>query len=104
MAYLVRLMDRALRDLEHIYGEIEAENGETAQRWFNGLAAAIRSLESNPLRGRVTRESDAHRQLLYGRGRSVYRIIYQTEVRKSAVNVVHIRHSRRQDFDPDPEE
>jgi toxin ParE1/3/4 len=100
MAYLVRLMDRALRDLEHIYGEIDAENSGAAHRWFNGLVEAIQNLEQHPLRGNVTRDSKTHRQLFYGRGRNTYRIIYQTDVRNGAVNVVHIRHGAR-GFDPD---
>jgi toxin ParE1/3/4 len=104
MAYLVRLMDRALRDLDHIYREIEADNSRAAHRWFNGLAAKIQSLESQPLRGHLTTDSETHRQLLCGRGRNVYRIIYQIDVRRGAVNVVHIRHGARQKFDPDQED
>jgi len=97
-------MDRALRDLGYIYREIEAENRATAHRWFNGLADAIQGLENQPLRGHVTSESEQHRQLLYGRGRNAYRIIYQTVVRHRVVNVVHIRHGARKKFDPDQED
>src|SRR5262245_7386530 len=101
MVYLVRLADRALADLEHIYDAIEAESSEAAWRWFNGLVRTIYSLAENSLRGHVTRETKSHRQLIYGKGRNLYRVIYQVDVKNGAVSVVHIRHGARQDFDSD---
>jgi plasmid stabilization system protein ParE len=54
MKYLVRLTDRALRDMEAIYEFIEAGSSESAFVWFNALAEAVYSLERFPERGAVT--------------------------------------------------
>ena len=64
MPYLVRVTDRAWRDLEAIYEFIEADSSERAYSWFNDLVKAIGSLERFPLRGAVTPESQKLRQLL----------------------------------------
>ena len=45
MPYLVRLADRALRDMEAIYEFIDAEASESAFAWFKDLAREIYSLE-----------------------------------------------------------
>lgn len=57
MRYLVRLADRALRDMEAIYEFIHAEASENAFAWFNDLAREIYSLERFPERGAVIPES-----------------------------------------------
>ena len=95
MPYLVRLADRALRDMEVIYEFIDAEASESAFEWFNGLAREIYSLERFPERGAVTRESTKLRHLLFGKKPSTYRIIYAVDKRKHLVNVLHIRHGAR---------
>jgi len=41
MPYLVRLADRALRDMEAIYEFIQADASKRAAAWFNGLAKEI---------------------------------------------------------------
>lgn len=66
MAFRVELTPRALRDLGAIYEHIQAESSTQAFAWFNGLEAAILSLEQQPERGSVTRETSRLRQLLYG--------------------------------------
>jgi toxin ParE1/3/4 len=95
MPYLVRLADRALRDMEAIYEFIDAEASETAFAWFNDLAREIYSLERFPERGTVIRESKKLRHLLFGKKPSTYRIIYALDKRKRLVSVLHIRHSAR---------
>lgn len=47
----VRLANRALRDLAHIYACIEAASSVQAAQWFAGLEQAIFSLENLPRRG-----------------------------------------------------
>jgi toxin ParE1/3/4 len=95
MRYLVRLTDRALRDMEVIYKFIEANASGTAFAWFEELARVIYSLERSPERGAVTPESKKLQQLLFGKKPNVYRIIYGVDKRKRAVNVLHIRHGAR---------
>jgi plasmid stabilization system protein ParE len=91
MPYLVRLTDRAVRDLEAIYEFIEADASEHAFAWFNELAGAIYSLERFPERGLVPPESKKLRQLVFGKKPNTYRIIYTVDKRSQAVNVLHIR-------------
>jgi toxin ParE1/3/4 len=95
MPYLVRLADRALRDMEAISESIHADAPETAFAWFNDLAREIYSLERFPERGAVIRESKKLRHLLFGKKPSTYRIIYALDKRKRLVSVLHIRHSAR---------
>src|SRR5207302_63068 len=95
MPYLVRLADRALRDMEAIYEFIEADASERATAWFNKLAEEIYSLEGFPERGAVIRESKKLRHLLFGKKSSTYRIIYTVDKRNDVVNVLHIRHGTR---------
>ena len=95
MQYLVRLTDRALRDLEAIYEYVEADSSESAFAWFNGLAEAIYGLERFPERGTVIPEDKKLRRLLFGKNPDTYRIIYALDKRKNAVNIFHIRHGAR---------
>ena len=95
MPYLVRLADRALRDMEAIYEFIDAEVSESAFAWFNDLAREIFSLERFPESGAVIRESKKLRHLLFGKKPSTYRIIYAVDKRNDVVNVLHIRRGAR---------
>jgi plasmid stabilization system protein ParE len=95
MPYLVRLTDRALRDMEAVYEFIEADASERAFAWFNDLAEIIHSLERFPERGAVVPESKKLRHLLFGRKPSTYRIMYAVDKRNRVVNVLHIRHGAR---------
>ncbi|MFI5096914.1 MAG: type II toxin-antitoxin system RelE/ParE family toxin [Candidatus Acidiferrales bacterium] len=95
MAYLVRLTDRALRDMEAIYEFIKADESEGASAWFHELADAIYSLERFPERGTPVPESRKLRQLLFGKKPNIYRIIFAVDKRNRSANVLHIRHGAR---------
>jgi toxin ParE1/3/4 len=95
MPYLIRLTDRALRDLEAIYELIEADSSESAFAWFTALAEAIYSLEQFPERGTVVPEDKKLRHLLFGQRPNTYRIIYALDKPRNAVNILHIRHGAR---------
>lgn len=103
MQYLVRLTDRAYRDMEAIYEFIEAGSSERACAWFNSLAEAIHSLERFPGRGAVIPEDRKLRHLLFGKKPNTYRIIYTLDKRKNAVNILHIRHGARAAVLTEPE-
>jgi toxin ParE1/3/4 len=103
MQYLVRLSDRALRDLESIYEFIHADSSESALAWSNGLTEAINSLERFPERGSLTPENKDLRHLLFGKKPDIYRIIYAVDKRRNAANVLHIRHAARAGFSPERE-
>ena len=95
MAYPVRVMPRAERDLIALYDAIDAEHSGAALRWFNGLERAVFTLETNPRRCPITPESKNLRQLLYGRKPHVYRVIYGIAERRGEVQILHIRHGAR---------
>jgi toxin ParE1/3/4 len=95
MQYLVRLADRAFRDLEELYGSIGGEPPSKAFAWFKGLADAIYSLERFPERGSLAPETKKLRHLLFGNKPHIYRIIYAIDKRNHIVNVLHIRHGAR---------
>jgi toxin ParE1/3/4 len=95
MAYLVSITSRAERDLGGLYGEINAEYSDTARKWYLGLKQAILSLEQRPNRCPLTLKHGNLRQLLYGHKPHVYRVIYRVREKKQQVEVLNIRHGRR---------
>ena len=68
MAYRVELTRRAGRDLACIYRYIQAEDSAAAAVWFNGLEAAVYTLEEHPNRSAITPNvhPDAHAAYLRG--------------------------------------
>ena len=100
MGYHVELSDRAFEDLSRLYKRIDAENSEQALEWFEGLERQILKLDENPGRGVRTREDETLRQIFYGRGRNVYRVIYEIDATQSLVKVIHVRFGARRAFDP----
>ena len=99
MAYLVRTMPRAERDLEAIFLYIQAENSAPASRWFEGLVEAIESLSEHPQRNPTIVEDPTLRHLLYGNKPHIYRIIYSIDPSRKIVNVIHVRHRARDAFE-----
>jgi toxin ParE1/3/4 len=98
MAYLVKLMPRARRDLRLLFGHIHArESSAAAFRWYQSLEQEILR-EETPNRCPTAPESSNPRHLLYGRKPYVYRVIYRVLEEKKQVDVLHIRHGARQRF------
>lgn len=95
MVWHVKLTNRALRDLNHIYDHIEAASSAQAAQWFADLEQAIFRLENLPPRGTRVPEDAGLRQLLLGRKPYVYRIIYEVDEAAAMVHVLHIRGPRR---------
>jgi plasmid stabilization system protein ParE len=98
MAYLVKISERAQRDLAHIYRFINAEESQAARDWYQGLRSAILSLEELPNRWPVTHENPGLRHILYGRKPHIYRVIYRVLERRKHVEILHIRHGARDRF------
>jgi toxin ParE1/3/4 len=86
---------RALRDLDSLYGYINADNSTGAERWFNRLEDLIQSLTSAPRMGTITSENPSHRQLIYGNKPHFYRIIYLIDDASKQIVILQIRHGRR---------
>jgi toxin ParE1/3/4 len=100
MTYRVELTDRAVRDLEILYLEKNAEESRSAARWFNGPEKAVLGLERHPCRCPAAPESRMVkreiRYLLYGGKPHVYRVIYEIDELQRTVWVLTIRHGARQ--------
>ncbi|MBD1852438.1 type II toxin-antitoxin system RelE/ParE family toxin [Leptolyngbya sp. FACHB-711] len=79
-----------------------------ASQWYLGLLQAISSLSQMPKRCPLTREnqyfSQEIRQLLYGKGRNSYRILFTVLEGASTVRILHIRQATQQPLGEDPEE
>ena len=90
MAYRVLYRKRAERDLARL-----ADSATLA--WFDGLCDAVESLGQFPDRCAFAAEPGLRqkgvRQLLYGEGSSIYRILYS--VAGESVQILTIRHTRR---------
>jgi plasmid stabilization system protein ParE len=69
-----------------------------ASQWYLGLLEAIESLSQMPNRCSLARENENFsleiRQLLYGRGRNLYRVLFTIVDGDvvSTVRILHIRH------------
>jgi plasmid stabilization system protein ParE len=96
MAYLVELTDRASRDLDYLYQQINAAESVSAAHWYNGLENAIASLQRFPRRCPIAAESKKARRslrhLLHGKKPSVYRVIYEIDEPHKVVRILTIRH------------
>ncbi|MGP1382193.1 MAG: type II toxin-antitoxin system RelE/ParE family toxin [Thainema sp.] len=74
----------------------------TAKHWYAGLIQAIESLSQMPKRCPLAREnsyfSQEIRQLVYGKGRSSYRVLFTIleEQERATVRILHIRHGSQQ--------
>lgn len=81
-----------------------------ASQWYSGLLEAIESLSVMPNRCSLAREnkyfSQEIRQLLYGRGRTSYRILFTIlEIGEvNTVRILHIRHFSQQSIGEEPQD
>ena len=91
MAYHVLYRKRAERDLDRLAQAATLE-------WYEGLVDAIESLAEFPERCAHAPDPGFRlrgvRQLLYGEGHNIYRILYL--VRGEIVEILALRHARRQ--------
>jgi plasmid stabilization system protein ParE len=98
MTYHIIIQPGAEADLDAAYTHRRARAPEAAARWFAGIVEAINSLQDFPARCPLAPENEHFaeeiRQLLYGRRRDVYRILFT--IREDTVHVLHIRHGAQQ--------
>ncbi len=98
MTYHVIIQPPAAVEMDKAYLWIVKHAPESATKWFNGLEAAIQTLDSFPQRCPLADESKAFdveiRQLIYGKRVGAYRILFT--VAEDTVHVLHVRHGRRQ--------
>jgi plasmid stabilization system protein ParE len=109
MAFRVEIALRAFNDLDEIADYI-TKNGsfDQAEKWFNGIVDAIRTLEDMPGRFPVADVSEELGQevrlLLYGRRNRKYKVYYsiqQETPSTGTVRVFHVRHWARKSLSTD---
>jgi plasmid stabilization system protein ParE len=103
MAHAVHIPARAPGEIDETLEWLSQRSGAAAIRWHEQLMQAIRSLENNPQRCGLAPASEWYpgelRQLLHGKGRGVYRVLF--EVRGDTVYILRVRHSARALLQPD---
>lgn len=98
MTYRVRVSDKALADIESVLLWFQEQSASAAgQRWFNALWKTLDTLEARPERCSLADESNEIgieiRELLFGRKRGQYRILFQVDGK--TVQILRIWHSAR---------
>ena len=103
MTYRVITLPRAERDAREAYQWLAQQAPEAALRWYRGLREAIESLAAHPQRCPIAPENEYAeeeiRQLLYGRRRSIYRILFT--IKGDMVSVLTVRHGARRLLRPE---
>jgi plasmid stabilization system protein ParE len=95
MAFQVRVTQTAKAEIDTAYSWLRQRNPVYADKWFRELMDTIATLQEKPLRCSLAPENDALseeiRQLIYGKSRNKYRILFA--IREDTVFVLHVRHS-----------
>ena len=99
MAYRVSLSVPAEDDAYAAFERIREAAPMHAEQWLVRLFAAIDTLSRNPARCPVIAEAEelgfSARHLLYGKGRGLYRIIFDIREEERHVRVLRIWHASR---------
>ena len=94
---------RARIDVATTISWLARSNPEAANRWRIGLLRIVENLETNPERYPIADEAADLgldlRQLLYGRRRQVYRVLFTIDGQK--VNVLRVRHAAQDRLAPE---
>ncbi len=97
MKYRVEITATAWAEMEESYTWLTQQSLQAALRWRAALLDAVHSLESMPDRCHLAPESKTWkreiRELLHGKRRGVYRILF--EIRAKTVFVLRVRHGAR---------
>ena len=103
MTYLIEISSVAEAEADSAFLLLsQMTSPEKAREWYEGLLKAIESLSAMPKRCPLAREnpyfSKEIRQLLYGKGRKSYRILFTIAESEDvpAVRILHIRHAAQQ--------
>ncbi|NEQ69795.1 MAG: type II toxin-antitoxin system RelE/ParE family toxin [Symploca sp. SIO2D2] len=95
MTFQVEITPIAEAQTEQAYRWYRNRNPEFADSWFRGLMNTIATLQEKPRRCALAVEheifSEEVRQLLYGKSKNIYRVLFT--VRDTMVYVLYVRHS-----------
>ena len=103
MSYRVVITANAKTNLRSYYVRAAESAPVTASRWLDRFEEALQTLSHNPRRCRLAPENDLLpvevRQLLFGRGRNVYRALFT--ISGDDVQVLHVRRAVRDTATPE---
>lgn len=95
MKFQVRLTRNAKSEIESAYLWLKNVNRAYADLWFRDLMNTIATLQDKPFRCVKAKENDDFseeiRQLIYGKSKNKYRIIFT--IKENIVYILHVRHS-----------
>lgn len=95
MEFQVKLTRNAKLEIESAYLWFKNVNPAYADQWFKDLMNTIATLQDKPKRCAFARENDNFpeeiRQLIYGKSRNKYRIIFT--IKDEIVYILYVRHS-----------
>ncbi|MFZ4557264.1 MAG: type II toxin-antitoxin system RelE/ParE family toxin [Pseudanabaena sp.] len=110
MNYRIEISSIAEAEADSVFLRLsQISSSVKARQWYAGLLEAIASLSQMPKRCPLARENEHFsqelRQLLYGRGRNSYRVIFTILEGQdiSTVRILHIRHAYQQTIGEEPE-
>ena len=110
MKYRIEVSSLAEAEADNAFLRLsQVASPKQATQWYAGLLKAIESLVQMPKRCSLARENEYFsqeiRQLLYGRGRNSYRILFTILDGQdvSTVRILHIRHASQQTLGEKPE-
>lgn len=110
MNYRIEISSIAEAEADSAFLRLSQISSSTkASQWYSGLLEAIASLSQMPKRCPLARENEHFsqelRQLLYGRERNSYRVIFTILEGQdtSIVRILHIRHVYQQTIGEDQE-
>ncbi|MDZ8104191.1 MAG: type II toxin-antitoxin system RelE/ParE family toxin [Nostoc sp. DedQUE12a] len=93
--YQIIIQPAAQKAIEEAYFWLSNDSSSKARQWLKGLYKAILSLEKMPSRCSLAFENDFFeqeiRQLLYGKGRNAYRILFT--IVNDSVEILFVRHA-----------
>ena len=97
MTFQVEITRSAELQIETVYLWLKKRNSNYADEWFKALMNAIASLQEKPRRCSLATEneifSEEVRQLIYGKSRNKYRVLFA--IRDSTVYILFVRHTAR---------
>jgi plasmid stabilization system protein ParE len=97
MEYRVEVTEVAAAEIDSAYEWIKERAPDAAETWYDGLMAALSSLRHHPRRcARVLTtdlEKSEIRQLIYGRRRGRYSVLFM--IHGDTVEVLRVRHGAR---------
>jgi len=98
MTFQVEITPIAEVQVDQAYCWYRERNPEFADSWFRGLMNAIATLQEKPQRCALAVEhevfSEEVRQLLYGKAKNIYRVLFA--IRDTTVYVLYIRHTAQE--------